>query len=112
MSDKPTGRELLNIFRDAPWRSEQEGETFAAAAGTAETQDLLRLLELLTNRWLSAEPERHALRCLAFARLAAGAGDKALFTPYVRALRHPDPRLRAALVGLVPGVNNVAEHAE
>jgi twitching motility protein PilT len=109
---KLTGREVFNLFKEASWKADQEIDAFVSAASPLQTADVVRLLDLLTNRFLAADGDRHSLRYVVFSRLAAAAADKALFTPYVRALRYPDAKLRLVLVALITAVNNATEHVE
>ena len=104
-----TSKDLLAQYRVAPWRTRDEVEQFAAAAGELTPDDITKLLELTTPR--AGAHEQHALRCLALQRLAERVPDRSLFAVYVKALRSADPTLRAALVPLVPKVNNVSDHA-
>jgi twitching motility protein PilT len=103
-------RELVAQFRSSTWRSPEEAEAFASAAGEVTAAEITKLLELVGGR-APAEAAQHRARVLAFQRLAERVPDKSLFAPYVRALRAADPVLRPALVALLPRVNNVAEHA-
>src|SRR5688572_2993364 len=105
-----TSKELVALFREVPWRTTADVDAFAAGLGPVEAQDILPLLEVVSNRWLSADNDRHTLRCYAFGRIAAGLADKQLFTPYVRLLKSADGVLTQVLIALIPIVNNVAEH--
>jgi twitching motility protein PilT len=100
-----TAREFLAQFKTAAFRTAEEAERFAADAEDVSAADVLKLLEDLQAR--SGEQR---LRVLVFQRLAERVVDKSLFMPYVRALRTSDVAVRAALVQLLPRVNNVAEH--
>ncbi len=112
MSEKLTTKEVLNLFKDARWQTDQEVDEFVASAPVLAVADVLRLLDGLTNRWLAADGERHDRRLAAFSKLAETVTDRALFGPYVRTLRTPDLRVRAMLGALIPLVNSVGDHAE
>jgi twitching motility protein PilT len=106
-----TVKELLGRIKEAPWQVEAEIDVliidFAAPLTAA---DVLALLDVVGNRWLAADAPRHAMRCLAFGKLAAGVADKRLFMPYVRLLKTADPVLRETIANLLPLVNSVTEH--
>jgi twitching motility protein PilT len=104
-----TGKELLNAFRSAPLKSEEEADAFLESADEVEPGDVLRLLDLLLVRGAS-DSLLHRRRCSLFARLAERAADKSLFAPFVRGLKTADADLRAALAELIPKVNSVTEH--
>ncbi|MCL4819688.1 MAG: PilT/PilU family type 4a pilus ATPase [Vicinamibacteria bacterium] len=95
-------------FVAAPWRSEAEVEAFVADADSLATTDVVRLLDVVLAGGGTADQNR--LRIAAFESVAAAANDKALFAAFVRALKPAGRELRAALVRLLPSVNNVAEH--
>jgi twitching motility protein PilT len=103
-------RELVALFRSSVWRSPEEAEAFAAAAGEITGAEIVKLLELVGGRGGPADAAQQRARVLAFQRLAERVPDKSLFAAYVRCLRTADPVLRPALVALLPRVNNVAEH--
>lgn len=98
------GKELLAQFKTASFRSAEDAERWASSAEGVTAPDVQRLLDEVLVRG----GER--LRILAFQLVAEKVPDKALFTPYVRALRTAEPGLRAVLVQLLPKVNNVGEH--
>jgi twitching motility protein PilT len=107
-----TRKELLGAFRDAPWQKAEEIDRLLVGLESLETADILRLLEHLTSKALASDAERHAVRCVAFGKLAATVTDKGLFAHYVRALKAADPVLRSTLAPLIPPVNSVGDHAE
>jgi twitching motility protein PilT len=101
-------KDVLAQFAAAPWRSAAEVEALVADAEPLATADLVRLLDVLLARAGTAEQNR--LRILGFERIAAAADDKTLFATFVKNLRPAERELRAALVRLIPKVNDVAEH--
>lgn len=66
--------------------------------------EIVQILDLLMNRGLAAEGERHQLRRQAFVGVVQRRPDASLFTPFVRALRAAPADVRAALVDLMPRV--------
>jgi twitching motility protein PilT len=102
-----SSKELVSEFRAAPWKNEGDVERFATAAGALDATSAERLLELLNGRQGTAEQRR--LRLWAFGRLGANSPDKALFQPYLRALRSGDGELRSVIRGLIPKVTSVAD---
>ncbi|HLA76467.1 MAG TPA: PilT/PilU family type 4a pilus ATPase [Vicinamibacteria bacterium] len=104
-------KEFLSLFRDAPWESEEEIEALLLDLEPLTSSDVLRVLEILTSKWLAGDP-RQQIRCIAFAKFAADAPDKELFVPFVRALKTAQPAVRATLTQLIPAVNSVADHGE
>ncbi len=107
-----SARDVQRLLRAASWTTPQEIEAFATEAGPVAAEELAKLVNLLTDKSLAADARAHQMRCTAFARLADAAPDPDLFVPLVRALRTPDPVLRAALTPVVLKVNNVSKHAE
>ncbi len=107
-----TTAELLQTFRDADWSDAEAFERLLAGLPPADTPQLLKLLDVLGNRWSGSEPQKQERRCLVFARLAEQVLDRDLFLPYVKALRIPDPHLRSTLSSLLPLVNNLRDHPE
>jgi twitching motility protein PilT len=101
-------KELAVQFRAAEWRDDAAVERFVASAQALEAADVERLLEIGLAGTGTAEQQRR--RLAVFERLAASVPDKALFAAYVKAMRTTDGPWRAALVRLLPGVNNVAGH--
>ena len=104
-------KDLLTTFKTAPWRSADDVERFVASAGEVAAAEIAKLLELIVGRSGPVDADKHALRCHAFLKLASGINDRALFAPYVRALKNADPTARGVLLQLLPKVNNVSEHA-
>lgn len=104
-------KDLFKDFRAALWVNPQQMEAFLLAADVVQSVDLLKLLAVLTDSKASKEPT-HRQRVIAFKSLVEKAPDPALFIPFVRTLKAADPTLRAALVELLPKVNQPAGHAE
>ncbi len=103
------GKELLAQFKSAAWKGPNEIEAFLTAAEAPPPADLVKLLEVLAGKAPDAATARH--RLTAFAKLVEQAPDKALFIPLVKALKLPDPGLRATLAAVIPKVNSPTEHA-
>jgi twitching motility protein PilT len=101
-------RDLVALLKAAPWKTDAEIDAFAAAAGELAASDVAKALDMVASR--GGEASLQPTRSRAFLKLAERVPDKSLFGAYVRALRSPDPHLRATLVQLLPQVNNVAEH--
>jgi len=106
------GRELIRAFRAADWPTPDARQAFVEDAGSAESADLLKLLELVTGKRSAAETLKHRERCDAFGRIAVRASDPALFVPFVRALKGGDSVLAKCLAPAIPGVNDVAQQGE
>ncbi|TMK95459.1 MAG: PilT/PilU family type 4a pilus ATPase [Actinobacteria bacterium] len=105
-----SGKELLNQFKTASWKGSEEIENFLAAAGSTASQELVKLLEVLSGK--ASDAQVHRARLGVFARLVEANPDKALFVPFVRALKSPDSALRTTLTSLLAKVNSPTEHAE
>jgi twitching motility protein PilT len=101
--------DYLRTFRTASWTSEGEAVAFAEGVESPQANDVLRLLKALTSAGATGEPG-HAMRVLAFRRLAERVPEKELFAHFVRALKGADPDLREALVQLLPKVNSILDH--
>jgi twitching motility protein PilT len=102
------GKDALSQFRTGGFRSEAEVQSFVDAIGAPQPGDVLKFLDTLVGK-APGDSQSHALRLLAFSRVAERALDKSLFAPFVRALKAPDPQLRAALAALLPRVNSVPD---
>lgn len=106
-------REVLPAFTSVAFAGEAEEREFVETARALKGADVLKLLEVVSNRVLSQkDPGRHAKRLKLFSAMAEGWTDKALFLPFVRALRTADAPLRAVLVEAIPRVNSVEAHGE
>ncbi len=103
------GKELLTQFKAAAWKSPEELEAFLGAANAAPPADLVKLLEVVAGKAPDAATAQK--RLTVFAKLVEKAPDKSLFIPLVKALKLPDPGLRATLTALIPKVNSPTEHA-
>jgi twitching motility protein PilT len=105
-------REQLESFRKAAWSSHQEVEAFVAGVEGFGRPDVIRLLEALCEKTAAQDPQKQRLRLAAFGRLAQGVRDRTLFSSYVKALKGADRAVRAALVALIPLVNDGTRHEE
>ncbi|TMA19068.1 MAG: PilT/PilU family type 4a pilus ATPase [Deltaproteobacteria bacterium] len=104
-----SGKDLLNQFKAASWRAPDEVERFFAEAEAPQTAELLKLLDIVTGKAPDAGVQR--ARLTVFARLIDKNPDKALFAPFVKAMKSAEPALRTTLAALLPKVNNATEHA-
>ncbi len=105
-------RELQRRFKTAGWPGPTEIQALLAEAAPIDREEIERLLAILTMKGLPGDSRDQRNRCYVFAKLADPCTDKALFVPYVRALKVGDPVLASALIPLIPKVNNVEGHAE
>ncbi len=106
-------RDILPAFTAAAFAGEAQEKDFVENGRVLKAAEALKLLEVASNRVLAQkDPGRHAKRLKLFAALAEGWTDKALFLPFVRALRPADAPLRQVLVEALPRVNNVEAHGE
>jgi twitching motility protein PilT len=104
-------REQHLSYRTAAWTTPEETQAFVSEVQAAvATEDVLAMLRLLTDKGLAADAAAHRRRCAVFAQLAAGIRDRALFAPYVSALKVQDRLLRAAIAPLIPQVIAVSDH--
>ncbi len=72
----------------------------------------MHILDLLQNKTLMADAERHALRRMVFHAFVLKRPDEALFRPFVRALKVVPGDVRAVLVEVLPRVNVIGEQME
>jgi twitching motility protein PilT len=105
-------REQVDSFRMAGWSSHHEVEAFVAGITGFGRPDVTRLLEILSDKTADLSPQKQRLRLAAFGRLAQGVRDRSLFSSYVKALKGSDRSVRAALVALIPLVNDGTRHQE
>jgi twitching motility protein PilT len=105
-------KDLLATFKAADWLEDGTFRQLCVDLEPIDAEDILRLLEVLTNRFLTNNERKHRLRCAAFVYLAQAVPDKRLFSPLVRALPDADPTLRGLLADLIAGVNDVSQHGE
>lgn len=104
---------LFNQFKVAKWETPAEAEAFVLQVQAApEGQLVLKILELLTAKDAGKDPVLHRRRCGVFVTVTDFLRNPAFFVPMVKALKVADLTLRAALVSLIPKVNNIADHAE
>src|SRR6266481_2493035 len=102
------GKDLLNHFKNATWKSLEEIEVFVAEAEAPQTPELLKILEIVSGK--APDGNIHRSRLMVFARLIDKNPDKALFVPFVKALKNAEPGLRTMLAALLPKVNRATEH--
>ena len=100
-------KELLNLFKAAPWTRPDELEAFLAQAEVPATAELLKLVDALTAK---ADPRTAQLRMAAFSRLVERNPDKALFVPLVKAMRAAEQPVRSSIAAVLPKVNSLTEH--
>jgi pilus retraction protein PilT len=74
--------------------------------------DIERLLGVVVSKGLPGDSRDQTNRCFVFRTLAERTIDKALFLPYVRALRGADGQILSLLGPLIPRVNNIEGHGE
>src|SRR5688572_2187162 len=104
--------ELLRRFKLAGWQTAPEVQAFIADAGGLGRDDIERFLGVITTRGLGGTAADQRNRCLVFTRLAEPVVDKALFLPYVRAMKGGDLQVANAVAPLLARVDNVDGHAE
>jgi len=105
-------REQLEAFRKANWSSHQAIEAFVTGVEGFGRPDVTRLLEVLCDKASAQDAQKQRLRLAAFGRLAQSVRDRTLFSTYVKALKVADRAVRAALVALIPLVNDGTRHQE
>jgi twitching motility protein PilT len=103
------GKDLLNHFKAASWKGPDEIDAFIASAEAPQTPELLKILEIVSGK--TTDTNVHRARLIVFARLIDKNPDKALFAPFVKALKGAEPVLRTTLAALLPKVNSATEHA-
>jgi len=105
-------KELLRRFKAAGWPGPAQVHALLAEVPALARDDIERMLAILVGKGLPGDSRDQTNRLFVFRTLAEKVIDKGLFLPYVRALHAGDPQLAAALVPLLPKVNNVEGHAE
>ena len=103
------GKDLLNQFKSASWKAPEEIEAFLAAAEAPQAPELLKMLDIVSGK--APDAAAYRARLLVFGRLVDLNPDKALFAPFVKALKGAEPGLRTTLASLLPKVNSATEHA-
>ena len=91
-SSMASGRELLNQFKAAAWKDPAEVEAFVASAEAPQTPELLKMLEIVSSRDGAAQRSRLSV----FSRLIEKNPDRALFVPFVKAMKGAEPTLLVA----------------
>jgi len=105
-------KELLRRFKAAGWPGPAQVHALLAEAPPSTRDEIERMLGVLVSKGLPGDSRDQANRLFIFRTQAEKVIDKALFLPYVRALRGGDGQLAAILVPLLPKVNSVEGHAE
>src|SRR5437868_5989808 len=105
-------KELYAGFTAATWGSDADRAAFVQEAGEQPAAELQKLLAVMLDPSVLMDMRRHESRCAAFAAIVQNSPTPELFSPFVRALRPADSRLRAVLIALIPRVNNIQRHGE
>ncbi len=103
---------MIAQFKSSKWATPAEVEAFVLQCGKADSQSILKLLDLLSAKGAASDLALHKRRCTVFSLVVQQALGPELFLPFVKALKTADPVLRACLATLIPKVNNISEHAE
>ena len=106
------GKELLRRFKTAGWQGPAQVHALLGETSQPTREDIERMLSVLVSKGLPGDSRDQSNRLFIFRTQAEKVVDKALFLPYVRALRGGDGQLAAVLVPLLPKVNNVEGHGE
>jgi twitching motility protein PilT len=105
-------KELARRFKTAGWAAAPDIQAFVAEVGTLSRDDVERLLGVLTTKGLPGDSRDQRSRCFIFGKIAERTADKALFLPYIRALKTADAQIAATLAPLIAKVNSTEGHAE
>jgi len=105
-------KELLRRFRAAGWPGPAQVHALLGEAPPCSREDVERLLGVLCSKGLPGDARDQTNRCFVFRTLAERVVDKALFLPYVRALRGADGQILSLLGPLIPRVNSIEGHVE
>jgi twitching motility protein PilT len=105
-------KELLRRFKAGGWPGPAQVHALLGEAPPPTRDDVERMLGVLVSKGLPGDSRDQTNRLFIFRTQAEKVIDKALFLPYVRALRTGDGQLAAVLVPLLPKVNNVEGHTE
>jgi len=105
-------KELVRRFRAAGWPGPTQVHALLAEVPPLARDDIERLLAVVVGKGLPGDSRDQTNRCFVFRTLAERTIDKALFLPYVRALRGADGQILSLLGPLIPRVNNIEGHAE
>ncbi|HEY4886177.1 MAG TPA: PilT/PilU family type 4a pilus ATPase [Myxococcales bacterium] len=103
------GKDLLNQFKAASWKDPDEIDAFIDSVEAPEASELLKILDIVSAK--TADGNQHRARLVVFGRLIDMNPDKALFGPFVKALKGAEPALRSTLAALLPKVNSPTDHA-
>lgn len=105
--------QVVAKFKVGKWATPAEVEAFVLESGVVDSQTLLKILELLTAKGAASDVMMQKRRCTVFSLLVKQCpADPALFIPFLKALKAGDPALRAALLALIPRINNIAAHED
>jgi len=96
-------KELLRRFRAGGWPGPTQVHAFLGEAPALGRDDIERLLGVLVSKGLPGDTRDQTNRCFVFRTLAERVLDKALFLPYVRALRGADGQILSLLGPLIRG---------
>jgi twitching motility protein PilT len=105
-------KELVRRFRAAGWPGPIQVHALLAEVPPLARDDIERLLGVVVSKGLPGDSRDQTNRCFVFRTLAERTIDKALFLPYVRALRGADGQILSLLGPLIPRVNNIEGHGE
>ncbi len=106
-----TAKDLVKIFKNAPWNNEGDIQRFVAEAQpVADPKAIVQLLDILCIKKLSQNRSAHHRRLKVFRGLTADINDRALFIPFVKALKSTESEVRNAVAELIPKVNAFDEH--
>ena len=103
------GKDLLNQFKASSWKHPDEIDAFIDSVEAPDTSELLKILDIVSAK--TADANQHRARLVVFGRLIDMNPDKALFGPFVKALKGAEPALRTTLAALLPKVNSPTDHA-
>ncbi|MFN2548896.1 MAG: PilT/PilU family type 4a pilus ATPase [Myxococcales bacterium] len=104
-----SSKDLLTQFKAAAWKAPEEIEAFLATVEAPQAPKVLQLLDIVSGK--APDANVHRSRLTVFARIIDKNPDKALFIPFVKALKAAEPGLRTTLASLIPKVNSATEHA-
>jgi len=105
-------KELLRRFRAGGWPGPTQVHALLGEAPALARDDIERLLSVLVSKGLPGDGRDQTNRCFIFRTLAERVLDKALFLPYVRALRAADGQILSLLGPFIPRVNSIEGHVE
>jgi len=98
-------KDIINEFKAARWKSSDEMRAFIKTVESVTSEDVVALLDIVMGA-RDKDSGGHTMRVRAFAEIASRKSDKALFEPYLKALKSDDRHLRSVMVNLFPHANN------